>query len=88
MVMIRAQKISERLPERRFRGKMAARRPDDCLERIEGAGSEIAINNPECSKRGGWCGLASNARKRRIVFLNHVGWHDPGLLALLIDVPR
>jgi hypothetical protein len=45
-------------------------------------GSEIAINNPECSERGPWRGLPSDARKRRIVLVNDVGWHVPGLLAV------
>src|SRR5260370_31702609 len=60
---------------------MAAGSPDDRLQRIERAGAEIAINNPECSERGPWCGLTSDARKRRIVFVNNVGWHVPDLLA-------
>jgi hypothetical protein len=67
--------------QRRLPRKMSAGRPDDRLQRIERAGSEIAINNPECSDRGPWRGLTSDARKRRIVFVNNVGWHVSGLLA-------
>jgi hypothetical protein len=42
--------------ERRLRRKMPARRPDDRLQRVERAGSEIAIDDPERSRR---CGLAN-----------------------------
>jgi hypothetical protein len=52
---------------------MSTGRPDDRLQRIERAGSEIAINNPECGERGRWRGLTSDARERRIVFVNDVG---------------
>src|SRR5579863_3415557 len=55
---------------------MSTGRPDDRLQRIERAGSEIAINNPECSERSRRCRLAGDACKRQIVFVNDAGWHD------------
>jgi hypothetical protein len=54
---------------------MPAGRPDDRLQRVERAGSEIAIDDPERGERGRRCGLASDARQRRIVFVNDVGRH-------------
>ena len=61
--------------ERRIRGKMPARRTDDRLQRIERAGSEIAIDDPERGERGWRCGLASDAHQCRIVFMNDVSRH-------------
>jgi hypothetical protein len=61
--------------ERRFRGKMPAGRTDDRLQRIERAGSEIAIDDPKRRECGRRCGLASDARQRRIVFVNDVRGH-------------
>ena len=42
--------------------RRSAGRPNDRLQRIERAGSEIAINNPECSERRRRRGLARDAR--------------------------
>jgi hypothetical protein len=74
MLMMSAQKISERVPGAAGREKCPPVAPTR-------AGSEIAVNNPERSKRSRWRGLTGDARERRIVFVNNVGWHVPGLLA-------
>src|SRR5579872_407314 len=68
--------------QRRLAGKMSTGCRDDRLQRVERAGTEIAINNPERRERGRWRRLTSDARERRIVFVNNVGWHVPGLLAI------
>ena len=73
--------------ERYFRGKMTASRPDDRLQRVERAGSEIAIYDPERSERGRRRGFASDELQRRIAFSNDVGRHRSwSHLALLNDV--
>ena len=63
---------------------MSAGRTNDRLQRIERAGSKIAVNNPECSERRRRRGLARDARQRRIVVVNEVGRHDRVSLARLV----
>ena len=64
--------------ERCLRGKMPAGRSHDGLQRVERAGSEIAIDDPERGKRGRRCGLAIDARQHWMVFMSHVRGHRSG----------
>ena len=47
--------------ERRLRGKVSTGRADDGLQRVERAGSEVTIDDPQCRECRRWCGLASDA---------------------------
>ncbi len=61
--------------ERRLRGKVSTGRADDGLQRVERAGSEVTIDNPQCRECRRWCGLASDACQHWIVFVYDVGRH-------------
>ena len=76
--------------ERRRRGKMSAGRPDNRPQHVKRAGSEIAIDDPKRGERSRRCGLASDARQRRIVFVNDIGQHrswSPSSLGASSTVP-